>query len=191
VTASPATVRAQGAAAGETGALPGHADSSVTAIEAIHAQHDDRASPWERRLEALTRASATPAFCALTAACLVAWIGWHVAWRAGAPVADPQQFDWLEGIGTFAALFMTALILATQRRADEFAEARERLMLELALLAEKRTAKLIELLERLRRDDPQIDNFHDPEARDMAHPIDPRRLFEAVDPATQTSPPGA
>jgi uncharacterized membrane protein len=170
---------------GAKSALPGHADSSVAAIEAIHAQHDQRASPWQRRLEALTRAAATPAFCAATALSLGTWIGWHVAWGAGAAVPDPRPFEWFEGIGTWAALFMTALILATQRRADEFAEARERLMLELALLGEKKSAKLIEMVEQLRRDLPQIENLHDSEARDMSRPIDPQALFEAVDPGAR------
>lgn len=166
------------------GDLPGHADAGVAAIEAIHVRHERKASAWQRRLEAMTRAAAQPLFCAVTALCLAAWIAWHIGWHAGAALPDPRQFEWLEGVGTWAALFMTALILATQRRADEFAEARERLMLELALLSEQKTAKLIEMIDALRRDLPDVGDPHDPEARAMAHPADPEVLFDAVDPAT-------
>ncbi len=50
------------------------------------------------------------------------------------------------------------LILTTQRRADELAQHREQLTLELAILSEQKTAKVIELLEEMRRDNPNLRN---------------------------------
>ena len=169
------------------GPLPSHAGAGVDAIAQIHAQYEDRASRFQRGVESLRRSAATPAFCALIAVCLIVWVVWHVVWSLGGPVADPAPYHWIEGIGTWTALFMTVLILVTQRRENEFAEARERLMLELALLSEQKSAKIIELVERLRRDHPQIDDHVDPEAHDMARPIDPQTLFAAVDPGSGPS----
>ena len=50
------------------------------------------------------------------------------------------------------ALYVTVLILTTQRRDDQLASYREQLTLELAILGEQKSAKIISLLEELRRD---------------------------------------
>jgi uncharacterized membrane protein len=60
------------------------------------------------------------------------------------------------------------LILATQRREDQLAQRREQLTLELAILGEQKTAKIIQLLEESRQDNPQVHDRHDPEAEAMA-----------------------
>jgi uncharacterized membrane protein len=170
-------------------ALPTHVHQTMGMLEEIHARHEAGVSLMQRRLEALTWLAGTPTFCALAAICLIGWTVWNIVWRSGGPVPDPGPFDWLEGIGTWAAVLMTSLILATQRRADEFAEVRERLMLELALLAEQKSAKIIELVEQLRQDHPQIADRDDPEALAMARPVDAKAMFDAVDPATPPAVP--
>lgn len=164
--------------------LPSHVHESVGILEDIHARHEAGVSPMQRRLEALTWLAGTPTFCALAGICLVGWVVWHVLWLNGFIVPDPAEFEWFEGIGTWGALLMTALILATQRRADEFAEVRERLMLELALLSEQKSAKIIALVEQLRQDHPHIANHSDPEAQAMTRPIDAKAMFDAVDPSS-------
>lgn len=163
--------------------IPEHAQSSVNMIGQIHARYEAGATFWQRRLESLTRAAGTATFCALVAVLLSGWVGWQILWMLGRQVSDPQPFFWIDSLATGGALLMTALILATQRRADEFAEGRERLMLELAVLADNKSSKLIELIEQLRQDHPQIVDRPDNEARDMARPVDPKVLFDAVAPA--------
>jgi uncharacterized membrane protein len=80
---------------------------------------------------------------------------------------------------------VTVIILTTQRRADSLASLRAQLTLELAILGEQKTAKVIDLLEEHRRDNPLIANRHDPEASDMAKPADPEAVLEAI----ATTPP--
>jgi uncharacterized membrane protein len=75
---------------------------------------------------------------------------------------------------------MVLLVYATQRRDDQLAEQREQLTLELALLNEQKTAKLIELIEEFRRDIPIVDNREDPQAEAMARPVEPERVLEAI-----------
>jgi uncharacterized membrane protein len=75
---------------------------------------------------------------------------------------------------------MVVLILATQRREDQLAQRRELLILELAILAEQKTAKVIQLLEESRRDNPLIRNRVDPEAEAMAQPADPKSVLDAI-----------
>jgi len=78
------------------------------------------------------------------------------------------------------ALYMTVLILTTQRREDEFAAHREQLTLELAILSEQKSAKIIALLEELRRDDPHIHDRDDTEADALSTPADPNAVLEAI-----------
>ena len=93
---------------------------------------------------------------------------------------DAPPFPWLQDGGTAVALFITVLILITQRRENELAEHREQLTLELAILSEKKSAKIIELLEELRRDMPTVRQRDDAEAAEMARPADPQAVLQAI-----------
>jgi hypothetical protein len=59
--------------------------------------------------------------------------------------------------------------------------------LELAILSEQKTAKVIHLLEESRRDNPLIRNRVDQEAEAMAQPADPQSIKEIHDEAEQIS----
>jgi hypothetical protein len=71
-------------------------------------------------------------------------------------------------------------ILATQQREYQLAQLREQLTLELAILSEQKTAKVIQLLEESRRDNPLIRNRVDQEAEAMAQPADPQSVLDAI-----------
>ena len=67
------------------------------------------------------------------------------------------------------------------------AERRDQLTLELAILADKKTAKVIALLEEMRRDAPALADRADPESEAMARPADPREVLTAIDRRTPGS----
>ena len=56
----------------------------------------------------------------------------------------------------------------------------EHLTLELAILSEQKTAKIISLLEELRVDHPDIHDRIDDEAAAMSAPTDPRSVLETI-----------
>ena len=93
---------------------------------------------------------------------------------------DDPPFSWLQGATGVAALYMTILILATQRREDQLASHREQLTLELGILSEQKAAKIIELLEELRRDLPDVRNRVDHEAVALSAPADPEAVLNAI-----------
>jgi uncharacterized membrane protein len=78
------------------------------------------------------------------------------------------------------SLYIVVLILATQRREYQLAQLREQLTLELAILSEQKAAKVIQLLEESRRDNPLIRNRVDQEAEAMAQPADPQSVLDAI-----------
>ena len=86
----------------------------------------------------------------------------------------------MQGAVTIASLYIAALILTTQRRQAELADHRAHLTLEIAILAEQKSAKAIELLEELRRDSPTLLDRFDGQARAMSAPTDHQSVLNAL-----------
>ena len=57
---------------------------------------------------------------------------------------------------------------------------REQLTLELAILGEQKSAKIIALLEEMRRDSPSLRNRVDEEAAAMSIAADPQAVLDAI-----------
>ncbi len=66
------------------------------------------------------------------------------------------------------------------RRDEELAQLHQELTLQLALLGEQKGAKLIALVEALRKDHPAIPDRHDAEAQAMAQPANPEAVLDAI-----------
>ena len=168
-------------ATAKTPILPAHIEDTVQAIARFHAEHHDRATPLERIIERITARAGRPQFIGILTLLVTFWIALNllIAWSGHTP-PDEAPFYWLQGVVGLAALYMTSLILTTQRREDQLASLREQLTLELGILSEQKAAKIIELLEELRRDDPHIRNRVDHEAAAMSQPADPEAVLEAL-----------
>jgi uncharacterized membrane protein len=159
--------------------LSQHEVESVEAVAAFHREHHSQTSGLQSRIDRVTDWLGRPAALILIVAVLAVWAGMVV--RAPGGGVDQPVFAWLEFAATVAALLISMLILVTQRREDELAERRAQLTLELALLADRRSAKIIALLEELRRDHPDVSDRVDAESEAMATPTDARTVAEAID----------
>ncbi len=135
--------------------LPAHIEDTVRAIAELHAEHHRTATPVQRAVARLTSIVGRPRFVGVLTLVIVSWIGLNLGLRAmGAVAFDAPPFPWLQDVGAVLSLYITVLILITQRHDDQLSEHREQLTLELAILSEQKSAKMIELLEELRRDHP-------------------------------------
>ena len=94
---------------------------------------------------------------------------------------DPPPFQWLNCIASIAALLMTFFILATENRLGVREDRRAQLNLQLALLTETKVAKLIELIEQLRHDDPTLRDRIDADAIAMTQPADPHAVVSELE----------
>lgn len=161
--------------------LPAHIEETVSAIARLQAQHEREATALERLTEQVIAMLGTPG--ALLAILLLtgAWASANQvsAWLGYRPL-DPPPFNGLEVLLSLAALCVTVMILTAQRRADKLSSHREQLTLELAILGEQKTAKVIALLEETRRDNPQLRDREDAEAADMGRPADPEAVLKAI-----------
>lgn len=161
--------------------LPEHVESTIQAIAALHAEHEASANPAERLADWVTERLGKPASVALLVVFVLVWIGVNLTLRMlRLPAFDVPPFEWLELLLSFAAAFITIVILASQYRAEVLAGRREQLMLQLAFLSDHKQAKIIALLEELRRDDPLIRDRRDHQAEAMTHTTDPSEILEAI-----------
>ena len=161
--------------------VPAHIEETIQAIARLQAEHRMNAAPLQRAVERLTRFIGRTTFVGGLTGGLVLWIGGNMAAaHLRLPMLDAPPFSWLQGAAGVLALYITVLILTTQRRENELSELREQLNLELVITNEQKTAKVIQLLEALRRDMPQVKNRFDAEAVAMAQPANPEVMLEAI-----------
>ncbi len=165
----------------ETPILPAHIEETVQAIAKLHADHYARATPLQKLLDATTARAGRPSFIVGVVVLAVAWMALNGAMiEAGLKPLDEPPFFWMQGAVALSALVMTSLILTTQRREDELASHREQLTLELGILSEQKATKIIQLLEGLRRDHPQIADRVDLEAEALSTAADPQAVLDAI-----------
>jgi uncharacterized membrane protein len=161
--------------------LPPHVEETVKTIERLHAEHAARATRLQRMIDATTALVGRPGFIIGLTLVLLMWMGANLAigW-AGFHAPDPPPFNGVEAVLETLALYVTLTILASQRRADQLASRREQLTLELAIIAERKTAKVIALLEEMRRDHPELRDRVDDQAEAMSAPSDAQAVLDAI-----------
>lgn len=165
----------------QDGDLEDHVTESVAAIAKVHHDHLEQASGLERQIDRLNSVIARPGFAIALLAALT--LGIAAAFAGASSWREPPEtalFAWLELAATISALIIAVMILSTQRRQEALTEKRAELTLELALLSERKTGKIIDLIEELRRDTPSVGDRSDPEARAMAKSLDPDEVLNAI-----------
>jgi uncharacterized membrane protein len=171
----------------QTPILPAHIEQTIEAIAALHLDHHRRSTPTQKLVMRLTRLVAQPRFVGVVMVLVLVWLSANLALIAFHQSAfDPPPFNGLQVIAGVVGVFITILVLITQRRENELSEARDQLTLELAILNEQKSAKIIALLEELRVDIPFIPNRADEEARELAVPADPQAVLDALRSTTET-----
>jgi uncharacterized membrane protein len=166
--------------------LPPHVEETVRAIADLHEKHDQRSTRAERIVERVTADIGRPGFLAALTVVVVVWISGNLlAAHAYGTAWDRPPFSLLQGGLQVLAVYMAVLILTTQRRADELADLREQMTLELSVLIERKTAKIIELLEEARRDSPYLHDRVDDEASEMSAQADPEAIIGAIEKTTK------
>ena len=161
--------------------LPAHIEETVRAIADLHADHHRRSTGVQRFVDRLTGLIGQPGSVAVITVVVVVWVAANLL----APTLKLEPFDlppfpWMATAAAIVALYVTVMILSTQRRENELSQLREHLTLELAILSEQKTAKTIALLEEMRRDNPLLRNRVDEEAEAMSQPADPSSVLEAI-----------
>jgi uncharacterized membrane protein len=161
--------------------VPDHIDEAVRSVTQLHSEHHGRTTGPQRAVNRITAFMARPAFVALVGLGVVGWMGANLTASAlGLQAIDAPAFQWLEGAANLFSLFVVMLVLVAQKHEDELNTHRDTLTLELAILSEHKIAKVIQLLEELRRDSPHVRDRLDRQADQMAQPADTGSVLAAT-----------
>lgn len=157
-------------------------EANIAAVHDFYSREEAKRSQPQRYAEILSNFVARPAFVVLIALFALAWMGANYGLLAlQREPFDEAPFHWLQGIIALAALFTTAAVLIKQTRIEKLSEQRDHLDLNISLRIEQKTAKVIDLLEELRRDLPNVENRQDSGASRMQTAMSPERVLAALD----------
>jgi uncharacterized membrane protein len=166
-------------------ALSAHVVKNLNAVAEMHLQSERTLSAHQKAIESVTGRLGRPASLYFIVALVLLWtVGDTLGPRLGLRALDPPPFPWLQGLIGLAALLTATMVLSTQNRQAKLSERRMHLDLQVNLLTEQKTAKLIELIEELRRDLPNVRDRRDTEAEIMQRAAEPLRVFAALEEQT-------
>ena len=157
-------------------------NQNIEAILAFYKREELKLSRPQRLLEIGSNFIGQPYFLGLILLFVAVWIfanqlisrlGWHQF--------DPSPFIALQGIISLCALITTTIVLIKQNRFAKLEERRAHLELQVNLLTEQKTTKLINLMEELRHDLPMVKNRYDPEAEALQQSTDADQVLSAID----------
>jgi uncharacterized membrane protein len=155
---------------------------NIHAVLDFYSREHEKISYWQRVLERISNAIGQPVSFGLILLFVALWTLGDIAMRLlGLPEFDPPPFFWLQGIVGLAALLTTTIVLIRQNRLAKLEEQRAHLDLKVTLLTEQKAAKMIDLLEELRRDLPNVKNRHDPQAMVLQQSMNPDLVLAALD----------
>jgi uncharacterized membrane protein len=155
---------------------------NIEAVQDFYAREEQKISPSQRILERISRFIGRPVFIGITLLFVTLWmLANAVLHLFGMAEFDPAPFFWLQGIVGLSALLTATAVLAKQNRLAKLAEQRAHLDLKVTLLTEQKAAKLIDLLEELRRDLPNVKDRHDSDAVALQQSMNPDLVLAALD----------
>lgn len=155
---------------------------NIETILEFYARDEKKLSRSQRALESISGSVGRPLYLGAIVLLVALWmLGNVIAHRMGYAEFDPAPFLWLQGLVGLGALLTTTVLLIKQNRLADLEERRAHLELQVNLLTEQKTTKLINLMEELRRDLPNVRNRHDPEAAALQQPTDAEQVLAELD----------
>jgi uncharacterized membrane protein len=162
--------------------VPEHVNENIQQVHELHQRSARGVRRSQRVVESLTGFLGKPRTVYALLAGVVLWVAYnHSLVATGARPLDPPPYFYLQGLVTLYAALMTTIILITQNRQNKEVERNAHLEFQVNLLSEQRTAKIIALLEELRRDLPNVKNRVDPVAEALQQTVPPTAVSSALD----------
>ena len=164
------------------GKLPESVSRNIDEVAGFYEAEERRISGPRDFIERTSSFAGRPVYLAFLVAFIAMWMIINMlAGRMGWVQFDEPPFFWLQGIVSLYALLISTAVLIRQERAAKLAEQRAHLDLQVNLLTETKVAKVIEMMEALRRDLPNVAHRHDPEVESMQTPASPHAVLSALE----------
>ena len=164
------------------GNVPEHISQNIDSILAFYRREEQKITDSQRLLEAVGGFMGRPSYLASVVSFVTLWLLANALCKPlGFQPLDPPPFYWLQGFVSLGALLTATVVLITQNREAKLEEQRLELDLQVNLLTEQKTTKLIRMLEELRHDLPMVMDRHDPEVAALQKSADPGELLSALE----------
>lgn len=155
---------------------------NIEAVLEFYAREEQKISRSQRILERISGFVGEPVFLGFILLFVALWMFANALLRQfGMAEFDTAPYFWLQGIVGLGALLTATVVLSKQNRFAKLEEQRAHLDLKVTLLTEQKVAKLIDLMEELRRDLPNVKDRHDPEAAVLRQSMNPDLVLAALD----------
>jgi uncharacterized membrane protein len=123
-------------------------NANISAITAMEKAALDSRTVGERLGDAIARQAGRSWFIALHAGVFITWIVVNSRWCNADPF-DAYPYPFLTFVVSLEAIFLSLFILMSQSRGAKQAEDRARLDLQINLLSEQESTKMLQMLQRL------------------------------------------
>ena len=154
---------------------------NISAVHEFYSREELRRSAPQRQAERIGAFVGRPAFLLAILLFVAVWMATNLALLAsGRAPFDEPPFIWLQGVLGLSALLTTTVVLIKQDRVDKLSEQRAHLDLKVTLLIEQKAAKLIDLMEELRRDLPNVKDRPDAGAAALQRAMSPEAVLAAM-----------
>ena len=162
--------------------VPEHISQNIDNILAFYRREEQKITDSQRLLKRVGGFMGQPSYLASVLCFVGLWLLVNVlSGYLGLEPLDPPPFFWLQGVVSLGALLTTTVVLITQNREAKLDAQRLELELQVNLLTEQKTTKVIHLLEELRRDLPMVKDRHDLEVAALQKPTDPEEVLAALE----------
>jgi uncharacterized membrane protein len=171
-------------ASGAVGALPSSTQENLAVLADFKDHEEAQLSGAQALIEKISSFFGNPAYFAFVVGFILLWVLVNV-WglRAGWRHVDEPPFSALQGLVSSNALLLTIAVLIRQNRMGLLAEHRAHLDLQVNLLTEQKVTKVLQLVDRLRRELTELRNRPEAEAAEVAElskPADAHALIHAI-----------
>jgi len=171
---------------GHEEALPSSVHEHVGTLSDFNARHEEELTPAQRFVERISVFLGSPGYVAGNLAFVVLWIAWNLAAPGlGVDQWDEPPFFWLQGMVALNAFIISTTVLIRQNRMSTLTSQHAHLDLQVNLLADEKTSKIIRMLEELRRDLPQVGDRADPEAEELGRPTDTEAVLSIIEESSE------
>ena len=158
---------------------PTASQSNVSAIAGMEREATAGRSAGERMGDAIARRAGRLWFIGAHAIWFGGWILVNSGRIPGIRPFDPFPFQFLTFVVSLEAIFLSLFILMSQNRASKQADSRSHLDLQINLLAEQESTKMLEMLQKL-CEHSGLSIANDPELELLKSPTQPEALLKEL-----------
>lgn len=163
-------------------AIPDAVSENIDTISQFQEREEEHLSRLQVIIEQISVFFSRPSYFFGIIVFVLGWIAANlIADDIGWDAIDPPPFFWLQGLISLNAFLITATLMIRQNRMAQLAKRHAHLDLQVNLLTDKKTSKIIALLEELRADLPEVRGRRDAEAEELRQPANTGAVLGAID----------